>query len=257
MEIGELKTFFSLELRRARALVKRIYTGKRKLEELPMTLQHFLIHSGFMTDVNIHQTKIEWKSAALKFNKTANWKSINCIQHNFLPDPIRLVYMKSKMFGIFSLEAFDSFRHGRGAMMVRMAKIFNITNAKGPEMDKAELVTILAETMIIPDYALQTYIQWEEISHYEIKGTISYYGIKASGIFYFNNNFEIEKFETEDRCYTDKNGKFHSIKWTAECSDYTRHRELSFPTNFKATWNFPTGDFTYFKGEIDNIIINP
>jgi hypothetical protein len=252
-----LKAFFSLELRRARALVKRIYTGKRKLEELPSALQHFLIHSGFMTVGNIYQTKIEWKSAALKFSKTAKWKPIYCMQHNFLPDPIRLVYMKTKMLGLFSLEALDSFRHGHGGMMVRMAKLFNTTDARGPEMDKAALVTILAEVMIIPDYALQTYIQWEEINHYTIRGTINYHGLKASGVFYFNGNFEIIKFETDDRFFTDSNGIFHQIKWIAECSDYTKNGQISFPTKFKSTWSFPTGDFTYFMGQIDNIIINP
>lgn len=112
--MGSLKTFFSLELRRARALVKRIYTGKRKLEELPIALQHFLIQSGFMAVGSIHQAKIEWKNAALKFSKTGQWKHIDCVQHNFLPDPIRLVYMKTKMLGIIGLEAFDSFRHGHG-----------------------------------------------------------------------------------------------------------------------------------------------
>ncbi|RYG54178.1 MAG: hypothetical protein EOO01_02280 [Chitinophagaceae bacterium] len=252
-----LKTLFFLELRRARALVKKIYTGKRKLEELPNALQHFLIHSGFMMVADIHQTKIEWKTAALKFSVNGNWKRISCTQHNFLPDPIRLAYMKTKMFGLIGLEAFDSFRHGHGGMIVRMASMINLTNAKGPEMDKAALVTILAETMIIPDYALQSYIQWEEIDHYTIKGTINYHGLKASGIFYFNSNFEITKFETDDRYFTDGKGILHQVKWTAECSNYTRHGQLSFPTKFKSTWNFPTGDFTYFQGEISNIMINP
>lgn len=255
--MGSLKTFFLVELRRARALVKRIYTGKHKLEELPIALQHFLTQSGFMAVNNIHQAKVEWKSATLKFSKTGKWKHIDCIQHNFLPDPIRLVYMKTKMFGIVGLEAFDSFRHGHGGMMIRMAQLFNMSDAKGPEMDKAELVTILAEVMIFPDYAVQTYIQWEEINPYTLRGTINYHGLMASGIFYFNSNFLIEKFETTDRFYTDKKGKFHPVKWTAECSGYTRHGEISFPTSFKATWNFPTGDFTYFQGQINTIIINP
>lgn len=257
MIMRSVRSFFSLELRRARALVKKIYTGKRKLEELPNALQHFLIHSGFMMTGDIHQIQVKWKNAALKFNNSGNWKHISCIQHNFLPDPIRLVYMKTKIFRLIGLEAFDSFRHGHGGMMVRMARLINLTDARGPEMDSAELATILAETMLIPDYALQTYIQWEEIDDYTIKGTINYHGLKASGIFYFNSNFEITKFETNDRYFTDRKGILHQVKWTAECSDYNRHGQISFPTKLRSTWNFPTGDFNYFKGQISNIIINP
>jgi hypothetical protein len=252
-----LHDLFTLELRRARALVKRIFTSKRKLEELPTVLQHFLIQSGYANPVEIHQAKIEWKNAALKFNKKGEWKTIQCTQHNFLTDPIRLVFMKTKLFGLFGLEAFDSFRHGHGGIKIKVAGLFALADAKGIEMDKAELATILAETMIIPDYALQTFIQWEEINHYTLQGTINYHGLKASGIFYFNHNFEMEKFETEDRYFTDKDGKFHQTRWTAECSGYQRHGLISFPTFCRSTWNFPEGDFTYFKGEIDKIIINP
>lgn len=255
--MDSLETLFSLELRRARALVKKIYTGKRSLEELPNALRHFVQQSGFTAVGNIHQIKIEWTNTKLKRSKKGNWKPITCIQHNFLPDPIRLVYMKTKMFGLFILEAFDSFRHGHGSMIIKLAQLLNLVYAKGPEMDKAELVTILAETMIIPDYALQAYIQWEEIDHYTVKGTINYHGLKASGIFYFNTNFEIIKFETNDRYFTTKKEEFLQTKWTAECSNYVNHGAIRLPTMFKSTWNFPDDDFTYFEGKVQNIIINP
>jgi hypothetical protein len=252
-----LKSLFSLELRRARALVKKIYTGQRHLEELPKALQHFVKQSGFTKKDDIHQTTIEWSAAKLRFSKKGSWRLISCIQHNFLPDPIRLVYMKAKLYGLIGLEAFDSFRHGNGCMAIRLAKLYSLNNATGPEMDKAELVTILAETMIIPTYSLQTYIHWEEIDHYTIKGTIDYHGLYASGIFYFNTNFEIYKFETNDRFFTDKKGIFHPVKWTAECSKYINHNTLKFPTEFNATWNFTSHDFSYFQGQISNININP
>lgn len=252
-----LKNLFSLELRKARALVKKIYTGKRKVDELPIALQHFVQQSGFNSRDDIHEIKVEWRDTKLKLSEKGSWKSMNCVQHNFLPDPIRLVHMKTKLFGLFALEGFDSFRHGNGHMAIRLAKLLNLASAKGPEINKAELVTILAETMIIPDYALQTYIHWEELSKYIVKGTINYHGLKASGIFYFDTNFEISKFETTDRYFTDKKGIFHPIKWTAECHTYVNKGGLRIPTQFKATWNFPYIDFCYFQGRIHDIIMNP
>ncbi|MEJ5995266.1 DUF6544 family protein [Pedobacter sp. Du54] len=255
--MDSLKSLFSLELKRARALVKKIYTGKRKVDELPNALQHFVQQSGFITQGDIHETKVEWKATKLKFSENGKWKLMESVQHNFLPDPIRLAYMKTKLFGLFTLEGFDSFRHGKGGMFIRMARLFNLARAQGPEIDKAELATILAETMIIPDYALQRYIHWEELSKYVVKGTIDYHGLKASGIFFFNTNFEINKFETNDRYFTDKKGIFHPVKWTAECSSYVTHGGIRFPTFFNATWNFSHRDFCYFQGSINDMIINP
>ncbi|TCC90165.1 hypothetical protein EZ428_12830 [Pedobacter frigiditerrae] len=254
--MGNLKHYFSTELRRARALVKKIYTGKRAVSDLPTALQHFVLQSGCLSLGNIHQVKIEWKNARLKLSKKGSWKSITCVQHNFLPDPIRLVYMSTKVFGLIGIEALDSFRHGNGNMMVKAAGLFKLVDAKGYQMDKAELVTLLAETMIIPDYALQTYTQWEEIDLYTVRGTINYHGLKAVGLFYFNENFQVIKFETNDRYYTQSNGNFLETKWTAECKTYIKHNDITFPSAFSATWNFPQGDLTYFKGEINNIIFS-
>ncbi|WP_316784109.1 DUF6920 family protein [Pedobacter frigiditerrae] len=254
--MGNVLYQFYTELRKAKALVKKIYTGKRPVTDLPKAMQHFVIKSGILSLGNIHQVKIEWKNTMLKFSKKGYWKSITCLQHNFLPDPIRLVYMKAKILGIIGLEALDSFRHGNGNMLVKAAGLFKLVDAKGYKMDKAELVTILAETMIIPDYALQTYIKWEEIDLYTVKGTINYHGLKATGLFYFNENFQMIRFETNDRYYTESNGNLLETKWMAQCKTYIKHNELTFPSQFSATWNLPQGDLTYFKGEIRNIIFS-
>lgn len=252
--MGNVMYQFYTELRKAKALVKKIYTGKRPVADLPTAMQHFVMQSGILSVGDIHHAKIEWKNAMLKFSKNGDWKSITCLQHNFLPDPIRLVYIRAKMLSIIGVEALDSFRHGKGGMLVKAAGLFNLVNANGYQMDKAELVTILAETMVIPDYALQTYIHWEEIDLHTIKGTINYHGLKASGIFYFSEDFQISKFETYDRCYTESNGNLVETKWTAECKAYIQQEDITFPSKFSATWNFPQGDFTYFEGEIDKIV---
>lgn len=255
--MGSLKYLFSTELRKARALVKKIYTGKRPVSDLPKALQNFINQSGFLSLGNIHQVKIEWRNTMLKLSYGGNWKMINCVQHNFLTDPIRLVYIKTKILGLIGIEAFDSFRHGNGNMMVKAAGLFKLVDAKGYKMDKAELVTILAETMIISDYALQTYIQWKEIDLYTVRGTINYHGLKASGLFYFNTDFQMIRFETDDRYYTESKGNLIQTKWTATCKDYITQNEISFPSSFKATWNFPNDDFNYFRGEINSIVFNP
>ena len=150
-----IESQFHTELRKAKALVKKIYTGKRSASDLPKALQYFVAQSGLLSLGDIHQVKIEWENTMLKLSKKGNWQAISCLQHNFLPDPIRLVYMKAKFLGLLGVEAMDSFRHGKGNMMVKVAGLFKLVDANGYEMDKAELVTILAETMIIPDYAIK------------------------------------------------------------------------------------------------------
>lgn len=251
-----LKSAYFSELRKAGALVKKIYGGKSSIDKLPPALQHYLIQFGFAGYPKLPSAEIHWKKVFLKLSENSAWKSIICQQYNFLPDPIRLVYMKTKFMGIFGLEAMVSFSHGIGNMHLKALGMFDIGNYKGLEMDRSELVKILAETMIIPDYALYSYIHWEEIDLYTVRGTIDYHGLKASGIFYFNHNFEMIRFETNDRSIKNINGNFVKTKWTTTAVDYRKKDDIRFPTSFTASWNLDGRDFLYFKGEINSIKLN-
>lgn len=253
--MSSLKSTYFAELRKSRALVKKIYGGKKSILDLPNALQHFLIQSGFTAYPKLHSVEIHWRNTFLKFSANADWKPITCSQYNFLPDPIRLVYMKAKLMGIFNIEAMDSFRHGEGHMRISALGLFHIADSKGGEMNRSELVTILAETMIIPDYALHSYMRWEEIDHYTLRGTIDYFGLNASGIFYFNDNFEMIRFETNDRYQAKKGNGFKQTKWTAEASNYIKKNGIKFPTAFTATWNQDANDYCYFRGEVAAITL--
>lgn len=252
---SNLKSKFFKDLKRAKDLTKKISIDHHPPSSLPIALQRFIALSGIPTQPII-SVNIEWKNARLRFSEKSTWKAISCTQCNFLSEPIRLVYMKAKIFGLFSLEALDRFQDGVGQMLIKAFKFITLSNSKGYEMDKAALVTILAETMIIPSYALQSYIHWEEISSKTIKATISFQQIKASGYFHFNENFEMIKFETNDRYYTDRKGIYHQMQWIAEASNYVVKDGFRLPTSFKAKWNTYEGEFEYFKGDIKSITIN-
>ena len=58
-------------------------------------------------------------------------------------------------------------------------------------MNKACLATFLAESLFAPTILLQDYITFEEISEFEVRATISYKGQTASGIFTFNEQYEL------------------------------------------------------------------
>jgi hypothetical protein len=240
----KLKSRYFVELQKARTLAKTVTNTNRQIEDLPHTLRQYLIKAG---------VSLGWKDTFLKFSPKGKWRSMYCLQQNFLPDPIRLAYMRTTFMGLFSVEALDSFTHGEGGMKIRALNLFNIANSKGKEMDQSQLVTILSETIIIPTYALQRYITWEEIDAFTVKGTISCYGITASGIFHFNTDYEPVSFESSYRYYTLPDGSFQQVKWSIAATGFSMDGTIGFPTNIAATWNFPEQDYCYFKGNLSSI----
>lgn len=224
-------------------------SSKLLMSSLPAAIKNYLEYCGYSADCGVSYRIVNWKSAHLKLNPTGKWVRINCSQVNFITKPARIAYMKAKMFGLIPIEAIDKFQNSKGNMLIKFLNFFPVTNAKGPEMDSAGLVTILAEAMLIPEYLFQPYISWTELNPFTIKGTIRDGELEASGIFYFNEYCELLRFETNDRYYA-HNGKMEKFKWTAYAWNYKSCNGFKYPSNFMATWSLPTGDYTYFKGRI-------
>jgi len=227
--------------------------GERHITALPEILQQFIRDCGDAEGKNRSYASIKWKDTMLRFSPNAGWENITCEQVNFIKIPVRLVYMRLKFWKLFLVEAYDRFINNQGNMLVKLFKYINITDSRGKEMDEAELVTILAETIIIPSYALQKYVSWTVIEDLTLKGVINYNGMSVSGLFYFNERNEIIRFETYDRYYTVKGGGYQKMKWTATAENYIQHQGRKFPSFFKASWDTKEGVFEYFRGSIESL----
>ncbi|WP_343112537.1 DUF6544 family protein [Mucilaginibacter sp.] len=152
---------------------------------LPEILQQYIARASIPDLALSVPIRIAWKNTALKFKPVANWSPVNFEQINFLAEPVRLIHMWFQLWGLIPKEGMDSYLGGKGRMLVRLLKHFKMSDVTGPKMDQPELVTLLAETMLIPAYRVQQYMQWKIIDRQTIEGTITHRGISASGIFLF------------------------------------------------------------------------
>jgi len=226
------------------------------INSLPEILRNFMRNCGGLEVESIKYVTIKWKDTMLRFSPNSGWENISCEQVNYIKIPVRLVYMRLKFWKLFLVEAYDRFINTHGNMLVKLFKYISITDSRGKEMDEAELVTILAETIIIPSYALQKYISWTVVDEFTLKGVISFNGMSVSGFFYFNEQNEIFRFETYDRFFTVKGSGYQKMKWTATAENYIQNKGRKYPSYFKASWHTEEGDFEYFKGSIESVEFN-
>lgn len=227
----------------------------RSVTELPPVLQRYLSESGYIGKETVVCCQLLWKEAELRMRPGGGWTKISCRQVNFLPSPARLVLMKASLFGFLPFTARDIFQDGHGGLLVRLLDKVRVSEDNGPMMDRSELVTVLAEMMIIPAYALCRYITWREIDPLTVEGIITYQGVTAKGIFYFTSDGLVERFETLDRYYS-HNGTYENCPWVATAEKYKVRGDIRFPSLFRALWKMPQRDHVYFKGEIARLQFN-
>ncbi|MBC8586243.1 hypothetical protein H8705_11690 [Oscillospiraceae bacterium NSJ-64] len=221
---------------------------------LPLAIQRYIESSGYIGMPKMNYMKMEYHNVDFMQGKNGPALKIDYTQYNFVAAPCRMALIDSSMFGV-PFEGYDYYQNGIGGMKGVIAKGITLFDQKGADMDKACLATFLAESMFAPSILLQDYITFEEISDYKVKATITFAGQTASGIFTFNEQYEMISFTTNDRAVTNGDGTMEYIPWSAVCGEYQfSETGMKYPTKFQAVWHYPDGDFIYFDGKISSVI---
>ena len=220
---------------------------------LPTAIQKYIANCGYIGTPKMSYLKMEYHNVDFSQGRNGPTLKIDYTQYNFINEPCRMALIDSSMFGI-PFEGYDYYQNGTGGMKGVIAKAITLFDQKGADMDKACLATFLAESLFAPSILLQDYITFEEISDFEVRATITYGGQTASGVFTFNEQYEMISFTTNDRAATGTDGSMEYIPWSAICSDYQLSESgIKHPTKFQAVWNYPDKDFVYFDGIISEV----
>lgn len=227
-----------------------------ELSNLPAPVQRYFKYCGYIGKEKMANAKISWDDVNFKMNPDKPWMKIKYQQYNFAAEPTRFAYIYTKMFGVIPFEGRDLYRDGQGNMLGRLAEVITLFDSKGNEMNMSAAVTYLSESLIIPSSALQKFIHWESIDNNHAKASIEYRGVKAEGIFSFDNDGKLIKFTTDERYMDTGNGKPEKQKWTVAVDTYIEKHGLKIPAKMTAVWNLHSGDYEYFNGTITDIAYN-
>lgn len=225
------------------------------LSKLPPPVQKYFRYCGYLGTPKMSDMRASFKDVDFVLSPDKPKLKINYTQYNFVNAPVRFAFIDTSMYGI-PFQGLDSFQNGRGSMKGVLAKVVTLFNQKGRDMDKASLVTCLAESLIVPNFALQDFITWQPIDDTHAKATITYDGMSASGVFTFDKNGAMTSFTTDDRAYIDTVGNVQKVKWSAVCGNYKEVNGIKHPTSLKAVWHLKTGDLIFFDSHNADIKFN-
>lgn len=220
---------------------------KYALEDLPQSMQNFYSYTKLVNKVSSNHVSFNFKDADfvnIEMNKTLK---INYSEHIFGDVPARFAFIDSSLYGI-PFQGLDSFINGEGGMKGVVAKNITLFNQRGEEMNKAALVTWLAEIIFMPSQLLSGDVDIKEIDKNTVGVSITYDNIKASGIYKFLDSGELVEFTTDDRALIYNDGRLEHRKWSALYEDYKNNGDLLLPNRLKSKWHFDNEDIIYFDG---------
>lgn len=221
--------------------------------DLPEVLQRYLAHCGYFDRPQMRWMTVHYEDVAFVQNPDTPPLTIDYTQVNTVSEPARLAFIDSSLYGV-PFQGYDYYQDGVGGMKGVLGKLVTLFDQRGTEMDRAALVTYLAESLFAPAILLQDNVSCETIDDHHMRATITAYDETVSGVFTFNDAGEMIRFTTNDRSYATGDGKAVLYPWSAVCGDYRLNENgLRQPTTFRAVWHLPEGDCVYFDGKVSAI----
>jgi hypothetical protein len=218
------------------------------IADLPVPIKRYFRYCGYIGTPKMSYIKICYEDVDFLFSNDKPMLKIDYTQYNFVKELNRIAYIDSSMYGI-PFEGLDTYDNGLGSMKGVIAKQFTLFHQTGKAIDQSGLVTFLAECLLIPNAALQDYVDWEAIDDCHAKATISRYGISVSGVFTFNEKGEMLSFTTDDRGVALIDDASKKVRWSIVCDNYKEINGTKKPTFFQAIWHYDDGDLVYFDGK--------
>jgi uncharacterized membrane protein YphA (DoxX/SURF4 family) len=119
--------------------------------------------------------------------------------NTFGVEPSRVFYMDATMKGL-PTDVLHAYVGPSATMQVRVASLKTIIEARGPDMDQAETVTLLNDLCVLAPAALvDAPIEWTTIDDHHVGVTFTNAGHTVSAVLTFNEKHELVDFVSHDR----------------------------------------------------------
>jgi hypothetical protein len=253
---GSYKNIFIKETKigLSRYTVQPLVTDQ-DIAHLPKLVQKYLNNAGVVGKPKVHNLRVEF-TGKMKQDVKGSWNDVSVVQYEFFDRPTRLFYIEMNMFGI-PVEGLHAYIGPKAVMKIKAAKLIQVVNADGPDMNKGETVTLFNDMCLLaPATLIDKNIKWETVDEKSVKATFSNEGNTISAVLYFSETGELVNFTSKDRSMSSDGKIFKYYPWKTPVSDYKLINGIKVVSAAEAVWETETGDFSYGRFTVKNIQYN-
>ncbi len=196
----------------------------------------------------------------IRAGANARWMTYTGEQVNtYGPAPSRSFFMDAALFGL-PVDVLHVFAGSAATMRVKLCSVVPMVNAAGPDMDRAETVTLFNDLCILASAALvDAPILWQPLDDTHVRGTFTNGAQTVTADLTFDNG-DLVDFVSDDRMSTSRDGStFTPRRWSTPVRDYRTFGGRRIATHGEGRWHTtdPQGQYVYLEYNLDAITSNP
>ncbi len=142
-------------------------------------------------------------------------------------------------------------------MVVNLAGMIKVVDAKGPEMNLAETVTIFNDMCLVaPATLISKTIEWKRLDDFTVKARFTNGNISITATLFFNEEGELTNFISYDRFECADGKTYFNYPWSTPLSDYKDFNGIRLASKSSVIYHRPGKDFVYGRFSLKNVEYN-
>lgn len=228
---------------------------KEDTEHLPEIVQKYLLYTGVIGKEKVMNFRAEYKGG-IRANSREEFMSLKSVQYNFMDSPTRLFYIVAKKKGI-PAKGIHLYIDQTAIMLIKLFGLFTVVDAKGPEMNQGETVTLFNDMCFMaPATLIDRNIEWKEIDEKSVEAKYTNGKISISATLFFNKDGELVNFLSNDRFETTDGKTYVNYPWITPVTGYTDVEGYRLPSGARLIYKHTDGDFCYGEFSLVSIEYN-
>jgi Family of unknown function (DUF6544) len=244
-EVLGLRAFSRLVHSDVQALCARAPGGGTRVvtEELlgglPEPVQRYLRYTGVVGKSFVQRVYLR-QQGRVRLGTGQLWIPLHAQQWYSVRPPGFVWDATMRVAGIPVGRARDMYQKGQGRMLVKVASLITVADAKGQEMDQGSMMRYLSEMMWFPTAFLEDNISFEAIDATSARVTLADQGKTVTATLFFDSAGRLTNFAAQRYAVTGGRGDLRM--WSAPITGYGDVEGLRLPVGVKAVWKLAGGD---------------
>lgn len=225
------------------------------MQHLPEPVKKYIRFAGFVGKEKISNVFLKARGQ-IRSSEKSGWMQFTSEQYNFFANPFRAFYIRAVKMGVPAV-GFHLYKNETATMVIKLLNLFTVVDAKGPEMNQAETVTVLNDMCFIaPGSLISKNITWETMDTGQVKATFINGQITVSAILSFDEEGKLVNFLSFDRFETADGKIYINNPWETPVKEYRKFGDYYLPAKADVIYKRPNGDFCYLEFRLEEIKYN-